>query len=150
MSASNTIQKIGRLVLPMLLLLCLCGAAIAQSPSKEKIEALKVAFMNKNMDLNAAEAQAFWPLYNDFQTKREALKKDGSLNKTGIGTINAASDKEVSAMLEADFVTRQKELDLQKDFYKKMLLILPVKKVAMYYKSEEEFKKALLNQLKDK
>ena len=106
--------------------------------------------MNKNMDLNPAEAQAFWPLYNDFQNKREALKRDGSLIKTSIGTITAASDKEVSALLEADFTMRQKELDLQKDFYKKMQLVLPIKKVALYYKSEEEFKKALLNQLKDK
>ena len=106
--------------------------------------------MNKNMDLSASEAQAFWPLYNDFQNKREALKRDGSLNKTSIGTITAANDKEVSALLDAEFITRQKEFDLQKDFYKKMQLVLPIKKVALYYKSEEEFKKALLNQLKDK
>ena len=150
MSTYNFIRKTGRYILPVLLLLCLAGTTIAQSPSKEKIEALKVAFMNKNMDLSPSEAQAFWPLYNDFQNKREALKRDGSLSKTSIGTITAASDKEVSALLEADFTMRQKELDLQKDFYKKMQLVLPIKKVALYYKSEEEFKKALLNQLKDK
>lgn len=150
MRTANIIRKTSRRVLSALFLLCLLGTAIAQSPSKERVEALKVAFMNKNMDLSAAEAKAFWPLYNDFQTKREALKREGSLSKTSIGTISSASDKEVSALLEADFITRQKELDLQKDFYKKMQLVLPIKKVALYYKSEEEFKKALLNQLKDK
>ncbi len=124
--------------------------AQAQPSSKDKIEALKAAFINKNIDFTAAEAQAFWPLYNDFQAKREALKKELSLSRTSIATINASSEKDVAALLDGDFVLRQKELDLQKDFHKKMLLLLSVKKVALYYKSEEEFKKALLNQLKDK
>ena len=33
-------------------------------PSKENIEALKVAFMTKHLNLNVDEAQKFWPAYN--------------------------------------------------------------------------------------
>lgn len=33
-------------------------------PNKENIEALKVAFITKHLNLNAEEAQKFWPAYN--------------------------------------------------------------------------------------
>jgi hypothetical protein len=33
-------------------------------PSKENVEALKVAFITKHLNLNAEEAQKFWPAYN--------------------------------------------------------------------------------------
>lgn len=35
-----------------------------QRPSKENVEALKVAFITKHLNLNADEAQKFWPAYN--------------------------------------------------------------------------------------
>ena len=33
-------------------------------PSRENVEALKVAFITKHLNLNADEAQKFWPAYN--------------------------------------------------------------------------------------
>jgi len=33
-------------------------------PTKENVEALKVAFMTKHLNLNVDEAQKFWPAYN--------------------------------------------------------------------------------------
>jgi hypothetical protein len=33
-------------------------------PSKENVEALKVAFITKHLNLNGEEAQKFWPAYN--------------------------------------------------------------------------------------
>lgn len=33
-------------------------------PSKENVEALKVAFITKHLNLNVDEAQKFWPAYN--------------------------------------------------------------------------------------
>jgi hypothetical protein len=41
-------------------------------PSKENIEALKVAFITKHLNLNSEEAQKFWPAYNAYI---EELKK---------------------------------------------------------------------------
>jgi hypothetical protein len=41
-------------------------------PSKENVEALKVAFITKHLNLNPDEAQKFWPAYNACM---EELKK---------------------------------------------------------------------------
>jgi hypothetical protein len=51
-------------------------------PSKENVEALKVAFITKHLNLNAEEAQKFWPAYNAcFEELKKARheKKDDVL-----------------------------------------------------------------------
>ena len=36
---------------------------------KEKIEAIKVAYISEELELTVAESQAFWPVYNELQSK---------------------------------------------------------------------------------
>jgi hypothetical protein len=49
-------------------------------PNKENIEALKVAFMTKHLNLNVDEAQKFWPAYNacmeELKKVRQEKKED--------------------------------------------------------------------------
>jgi hypothetical protein len=49
-------------------------------PSKENVEALKVAFITKHLNLNAEEAQKFWPAYNacfeELKKARQEKKED--------------------------------------------------------------------------
>ena len=49
-------------------------------PSKENIEALKVAFMTKHLNLTIDEAQKFWPAYNacfeELKKARQEKKDD--------------------------------------------------------------------------
>ena len=49
-------------------------------PSKENVEALKVAFMTKHLNLNTDEAQKFWPAYNacmeELKKARQEKKED--------------------------------------------------------------------------
>jgi hypothetical protein len=49
-------------------------------PSKENVEALKVAFITKHLNLNAEEAQKFWPAYNacfeELKKARQEKKDD--------------------------------------------------------------------------
>ena len=71
-------NKIARLI--AFLYIALAGfssTSIAQTQEdrKEKIEAMKVAFITQKLDLSSKEAQVFWPLYNDYQDKLQALRK---------------------------------------------------------------------------
>ena len=52
--------------------------------------------------------------------------------------------------MEEVFITKQKELDLQKEYYNKYTKILSMKKVAQLYQAENQFKKELLRIIKDK
>jgi len=67
----------------MLLLLVSYAPLLAQRPGKEdrreKVDALKVGFITKKLDLSSEEAQKFWPVYNKFQ---DDLEKNRSSLKT--------------------------------------------------------------------
>lgn len=49
--------------------------AMAQPP-KERIKALKVAYITKELNLTSAEAEKFWPVYNDYFAEIEKVIKE--------------------------------------------------------------------------
>ena len=42
---------------------------------RDKIKALAVAHITKELDLNTEQAQQFWPLYNEVKDERDRLEK---------------------------------------------------------------------------
>jgi len=109
---------------------------------KEKIEALRVAFITEQLNLTSEESQKFWPLYNEYQDKLKAARREF---KAQSGTF--ASDKEAQEFLDAELLLKQRELSLYKEYYDKFKKVIPVKKVAHLRQAEEEFKKVLLKKL---
>src|SRR3989344_5218749 len=51
------------------------NTAFAQAGKKDKIDALRMAFINKKVNFTPAESQTFWPLYNEMNDKLEAVRK---------------------------------------------------------------------------
>ncbi len=73
-------MNINKYIATLGLLLFLTVASFAQDrPDREKIKALKVAFITERLDLSSKEAQLFWPIYNEQGSKMEDLRvKEGS------------------------------------------------------------------------
>ncbi len=138
--------------LVILLFVLVTGFSFSQSEGKgDKIESMKIAFLTNKLNLTAKEAQLFWPLYNEYNQKMEALRKAKKSEYDEIKSKNGTpSDKEIAVYMEEVFLTKQKELDLQKEYYNKYIKILPMKKVAQLYQAENQFKKELLRIIKDK
>jgi hypothetical protein len=47
----------------------------AAQPPREKIKALKVAFITKELNLTSGEAEKFWPVYNEYFAEIEKVLK---------------------------------------------------------------------------
>ncbi len=129
----------------ILLFISISLTSFSQGGKKEKIEALRVAFITQQLNLTSDESQKFWPVYNEYQDKTRAARKEF---KTIATTFN--SDKEAQDFLDAELLFKQRELNLYKEYYEKFKKILPLKKVAQLRMAEEEFKKELLKQLQGK
>ena len=135
-----------------LFLFFIASNLVAQQESKhEKLEAMKIAFITEKLSLTTKEAQNFWPIYNEFSQKIEKLRKTkrSDLGELKINIENS-SDKEIEALLSDVFDAKTKEIELQKEYYSKYTKVLPIKKVALLYQSEHQFKKELLKRIKDK
>ncbi len=122
-----------------------------EKDDKSRIEAMKIAFITNKLDLSPAEAREFWPVYNQFQSEMEAMRTKRRANRQELGEdFGNKSDKEVEKMVDAEITQRQAELDLLKKYHTQFKKVLPIKKLAMLYKTEEDFKRELLKRIQDK
>ncbi|MBK9638478.1 MAG: hypothetical protein IPO63_11945 [Bacteroidetes bacterium] len=70
--------------------------------------------------------------------------------KEAKGEIDNLSDKEVDAIIADDIALRQQEVDILKKYHPRFKQVLPIKKVAKLFKSEEEFKRELLEKIRER
>lgn len=132
---------------------CFIFSSHSQRKSKEKIKALKIAYITERLELTSEEAQDFWPIYNDYNNKqneikiknREAIKK--LLNTRGhIDSIKAEEAKNAIFLnLKNDKVLNK----LKTDFISKMKDIIPYNKILKLQIVEMEFNKKLMRRYKN-
>jgi hypothetical protein len=121
----------------------------AQPGSKrEKIDALRVSFINSRVSLTTQESQLFWPLYNEYTNKTDDLKKTFRHQFVRNVDFNAFTEKEADAYLTAELTLKQKEYELIKEYYEKFKKALPAKKLALIRRAEEDFRKELIKNIK--
>ena len=116
----------------------------------ERVQALKVAFITKRLNLSPAEAEKFWPIYNEYQDKREASRKQMQEDYRKIREqADQLSDEELLRLSDEIIKLRQQDLTLQAEMHEKLKKVLSPKKLAQLYVAEEDFKKELLRILTD-
>ena len=126
-------------------------ASISKSQNnakRDKIDELRVTFITHKVNLTNQEAQQFWPLYNELNDKLDNLKKTFRINYLKNLNAELLTDKEADALLTSEFALKQKEIDLNKEYYEKYKKILPIKKIALIRMAENEFKKELIKNIK--
>jgi hypothetical protein len=119
---------------------------------KEKIETQKIAYITNKLALTAAEAQQFWPVYNEFSDKNEELLKAFRKNNLEDRDVNVEtiSDKEAMDMADEQIIQAQRILDLRKKYHAEFKKVLPAKKLLKLYQTERDFKKFLLKEIKER
>jgi hypothetical protein len=132
-------------------LVSLTGILHAQptDAKREKLEALRAAFITKKVNFTKQEALLFWPLYNEMNDKLDAYRKVFRAQYNSTTNYDFATDKEAEAYLNAELLLKQKEVELYKEYYDKFKKIMPVKKVVAVRRAEEDFKKEIIKSIKE-
>lgn len=129
---------------------CFAVTSFAQSGApnrqqkKERIRAAKIAHITTSLDLTTEQAEKFWPIYNEYSTKKRALKKQlRQIHHNRKDNIEGASDAELQRDLEKTFKIRQEEVLLDMEYKDKFLKVISLKQLFKLYKAEKEFKRKL-------
>jgi len=118
---------------------------------KEKIEALKIAFLTRELNLTSEEAKSFWPVYNKFEEEMHTLRENRRKERGDMkADIENMTDKEAEQFVNSEIAFRQNELDIIKKYHPQFKQVLPVKKVALLIRAEEDFKRELLRRMQDR
>ncbi len=115
------------------------------APQKAKIESMKIGFITEKLQLTPEEAQVFWPVYNQYESERKAIREStlGKYKDDGI-KLEEMNDQQADQLINDHIAFRSKEVELQKKYVAEFKKVLPVKKVAKLMTIEEQFKKQLL------
>ncbi|MEY3053186.1 MAG: hypothetical protein RLY31_2971 [Bacteroidota bacterium] len=113
---------------------------------QEKVESFRIAFYTEKLQLTTQEAQAFWPVYNEYESKREAIRKD--LDETP--HLELMSDEAVAEFLDDTEAAEEALFALRKEYHQAFRKVLPLRKVAMLNGIEREFKMALLQEIRNR
>ena len=127
-------------------LLLLAGAASAQGDDRQKIQAAKIALITNRLNLSPEQAQQFWPIYNEYNARKQDLNKHvRQLNNTQ-GRQSFTNSDVLSDLKEIN-ATKQKLADLNDEYLNKFLKVISPNQVAELYKTEQDFNKILLQRM---
>ena len=117
---------------------------------KDRIEPLKIAYITQKLGLTSEEAQKFWPVYNKFNDDLQKLRsstKDKLADE--LSELATMSETEAEKTLNEMLNYKVSEAELIKKYASEFKKVLPVKKVVMLYKAENDFKRELLKKLRE-
>jgi len=113
----------------------------------EKIKAEKISFFTSKLDLTPSEAQAFWPVYNEFETKRFDIQRQiHEFERMPDDKFASLSESDIEKITNTYLGSFEKEAQLLKEYNKLFLKVLPKKKVLMMYRIENEFRGHLIRE----
>jgi hypothetical protein len=114
---------------------------------QEQIQAHKIGYFTAQLELTAAEAQAFWPVYNEYWEKRNKLfnERNNLLRKVKHEKVD---DKKALQIAQRLVENTQDDAKLVREYHSKLEKILPPQKLLKYYAAEDSFRVELINILR--
>jgi hypothetical protein len=116
---------------------------------QDNLQQQKMSFFNEKLQLTADESAKFWPVYNDYQNRRDRITRDrNTLLQYFEANQSNMTETEARGMI-IKYIDFQKEETVLLDTYtERFMQFLPAKKVMRIYLVELEFKKWLLENLR--
>lgn len=131
------------------LLTLMIVSVVNGQPPADRIAAMKVGFLTQRLNLTPAEAEKFWPVYNQYEAEMDALRKDKReevfLARENFETM---SDAEVEQMVNDLMELEKRRSDIITRFHAEFKRVLPIRKVALLYKAERDFRQRIIDEVR--
>lgn len=121
----------------------------SQGDWKQRMMSEKIAFLTIEMGITPAEAQAFWPVYNQVDKERDqAMHEVFQSFKALEDAVSAGkSEKEISKLLDTYLDALEQQGKIETQASAKYEKVLSVEKLAKLYVGEEKFRRLQVRRL---
>jgi hypothetical protein len=142
----------------------ICAAALLAAPAyaqdtsadmnmqilRDKIKADKKALVAANMQLSDTEANAFWPIYDQYQNDLKAINE--RLARAILAYADALKagpipDVTAKKLLDESIAIDEAEAKLRKDYAAKLTSVIPAAKAARYLQIENKIRAVIRYEL---
>ena len=116
----------------------------------QEIKAQRTAFLTQRLDLSPAEAEKFWPVFNQYDKEQEVVRKELRDMHRGMRKDTEVSEAEAAAAIDKELAARQKERDIRKKYAAEFKRTIGAVKTMRLGKAERDFNRELLKRLRDR
>jgi hypothetical protein len=119
-------------------------------PAAERIEAMKIAYITQEVGLTPQEAQAFWPIYNQYSEELKKLQKAraSDLMEARLN-FNQLTDAQMETLVDRYVEHEVNEAEIRRRYLLQFKKVIPIRKVALLLRAEMSFKRVLLQRLRE-
>ncbi|HEY5690093.1 MAG TPA: hypothetical protein VIS49_01435 [Cyclobacteriaceae bacterium] len=117
--------------------------------ARERIEAARIGLISERLGLTPEQAERFWPVYREFTRKRGELIGEFRNAQRETGPDNKDPEKQ-RALVELGLKIKQRQLDLEKDYSRRMMDVISAQQILNLRNAEKEFQRMILNQLQQR
>lgn len=114
---------------------------------RERIKAMKVAYITQEMNMDAQLAQKFWPIYNKYECRKMDLHRREHEELKNIETL---SELEAEKMLTEYQEIEKEEYEIKKSLFSDLKKIISAKEIIQLHKLESDFNKKLLQEYRER
>ena len=137
-------------VLSVLLVSFTLSAQAGDGHSGERVHAIKVGYLTDRLHLSAQQATTFWPVYDAYEGElrdtRQAFHKLARQDNPAHG----ASDQQSMQYIDDNLDFQEQVLGINRKYKDQFLKIIAPQQLAALYEAERDFKKLLLQQLRQR
>ncbi len=117
---------------------------------REKIKADKKLVVAANMDLTEAEAKAFWPIYQEYQTKLTKINERMlKLIVNYAENYKSMTDEIAQKLLKESMAVEKERVTLKEQYFPKFQKVVSAIKAARYFQIENKIQAAVNYELAD-
>ncbi len=141
-----------RKVIVFTILATFCAMNIsAQNVNRQRLDAYKIAFFTKRLNLTSLEAEKFWPVYNEFQDNKNKIQLERQeLNRNFNQNELNMSEREMVEAGDKLIALEVREAALAQEFHNKIKTVLSPAKVMRLYQAENQYRLQLLKELQER
>ncbi len=115
----------------------------------EQVEAERIAFITRYLELTSDEAKRFWPVYDAFRNSRELLSRERQeISRSFRQNYINLGDKEAGEMADRYIALQVQEAELAEEYHHKFKSVIPPVKVMRLYEAENIFRMQLLRRVR--
>ncbi len=114
-----------------------------------KIESARIALITERLGLSPEQAERFWPIYNEYSTQRRQIRNQWTEARKGADP-QTMTEQQSQQLMNLRFEVKQKELNLEKDYAKRLREVISSQQILSLRNAEDDFKRMLLQRIEQR
>lgn len=116
---------------------------------RERIKALKTAYITQELNLSKDMAQKFWPIYNRYEEQKRELHRREH-DEIDLSSPECIDEAQANSMLQEYLRVEQEEYVIKKQLFDDLREIISAQDIIKLHKLEDEFHKKLIKEYRAK